>query len=184
MTLEGVVSGSWESEKAKVQRLLEHAQELEAMVEAEWDPTAAGVLVPDVVQRPDKEGPVGGRKRLTAMHGSVTMQGVGEEAEQREREATEQATAAQAKKLQAAEKKEAAAAEAAERGAAFALCEVACACGVTPCPYGKCKRCPVCGPKNGFCKVRACAAARKPLLLGHTPPVGLLEGPEAMGEAL
>ena len=181
MTPEGMVSGSLESERAKVQRLLGHAQELEAMVDAPFDPTAAGILVPDVVTRPDKEGGGGARKRLTAMHGSVTMQGVGEEAEQREREATEQAAAAKAKKLQAAEKKEVAAAAILERDAEFALCEVACACGVTPCPYTKWKRCPACGPKNGLCKVRACVAARKPLLLGYTPPVGLLEGPrEAM----
>ena len=181
MTPEGMVSGSLESERAKVQRLLGHAQELEAMADAPFDPTAAGVLVPDVVTRPDKEGPGGGRKRLTAMHGSVTMQGVGEEAEQREREAKELAAAVKAKKLQAAEKKEAAAAAVSERDAGFALCEVVCACEVTPCPYAKWKRCPACGPKNGLCKVRACVAARKPLLLGYTPPVGLLEGPtEAM----
>ena len=76
MTPEGMVSGSLESERAKVQRLLGHAQELEAMVEAPFDPTAAGLIVPDVVTRPDKEVPGGGRKRLTAMHGSVTMQGL------------------------------------------------------------------------------------------------------------
>ena len=181
MTPEGMVSGSLESERAKVQRLLGHAQELEAMVDAPFDPTAAGVLVPDVVTRPDKEGGGGGRKRLTAMHGSVTMQGVGDEAEQRERVATEQAAAAKAKKLQAAEKKEAEAAAASERDAAFARCELACVCMVTPCPYAKWKRCPACGPKNGLCKVRACVAARRPLLLGYTPPVGLSEGPtEAM----
>ena len=175
MTPEGMASGSLQSEQAKVQRLLEHAQELEAIVEAPYDPTAGGQLVPDVVMRPDKEGG-GGRKRLTALHGSVTMQGVGEEAEQREREAKEQVAAAKEKKLQAAEKKEAAAAAASARDAAFALCEVACVCGVTPCPYAKWKRCPVCGPKNGTCKVRGCVAARRPLLLGYTPAQGLLEG--------
>ena len=169
------------SEKAKVQRLLEHAQELEAIVEAPFDPTGAGHLIPDVITRPDKEGGGGGRKRLTAMFGSVTMQGVGEEADQREKEAKEQAAAAAAKKEQATQKKEAAAAAASERDAAFVRCEIACACEVTPCPYAKWKRCPACGPKNGLCKVRACVAAREPLLLGYTPPVGLLEGPtEAM----
>ena len=73
----------WCKDEAKIQslarsrkRLLGHAQELEAMVEAPFDPTAAGLLVPDVVTRPDKEVPGGGRKRLTAMHGSVTMQGL------------------------------------------------------------------------------------------------------------
>ena len=44
------------SEKAKVQRLLEHAQELEAIVEAPFDLTGAGHLIPDVITRPDKEG--------------------------------------------------------------------------------------------------------------------------------
>ena len=48
-----------------------------------------------------------------------------------------------------------------------------------PCPYAKWKRCPVCGPKNGLCKVKACVAARKPLLLGFNPAVGAQEGAEA-----
>ena len=175
MTPEGMASGSLQSEQAKVQRLLEHAQELEAMVDAPFDPTAAGVLVPDVVTRPDKEEGGGGRKRLTAMHGSVTMQGVGEEADLREKEVAEQAAKAKAKKQQAAEKKEAEAASASERDAAFARCELACVCEVIPCPYAKWKRCPACGPKSSLCKVRVCVAARKPLLLGYTPPVGLLD---------
>ena len=33
-------------------------------------------------------------------------------------------------------------------------------------PWAGWKRCPACGPKKGLCKVRACAAARRPLLLG------------------
>ena len=53
--------------------------------------------------------------------------------------------------------------------------------GCSPCPYAKWKRCPECGPKNGLCKVRACEATRKPLLLGYTPPVGLLERPREAG---
>ena len=150
-TPEGMVSGSLESEKAKVQRLLAHAQALEAREEAPFDPVAAGLLVPDVVVRPDKPGP-NGRKRLTAMHGSVTMQAIGEEAELRERETQERAAAVQAKKLQAAGRKEEEAAEAArERDAKFALCEVTCVCGVIPCPWVGWKRCPVCGPKKGLC---------------------------------
>ena len=40
------------------------------------------------------------------------------------------------------------------------------------------KRCPTCGPKKGLCKVRACAAARKPLLLGYNPAAEALEGAE------
>ena len=169
LTPQGMESGSLQSEKAKVKRLLEHALELEAIVEAPFDPLAAGLLVPDVVVRPDKAGPAG-RKRLTALHGSVTMRGVGEEAEMREREAKEQAAAVQAKKEQSAERKEAEAAAAVERAEQFALCEIICACGVVPCPWVGWKRCPVCGPKKGLCKVRVCAAARKPLMLGHTPP--------------
>ena len=37
-------------------------------------------------------------------------------------------------------------------------------------------RCPTCGPKKGLCKVRACAAARRPLLLGYNPAVGAQDG--------
>ena len=177
MTPEGMASGSLEAEKAKVQRLLRLAQELEAIVEAPFDATAAGVLNPDVITRPDKVEGAGARKRLTAMHGSVTMQGVGEEAELRQKEAEDQAAAVKAKKQQAVERKEAEAAAASERNVAFARCELACVCKVTPCPYAKWKRCPACGPKSRLCKVRVCVAARKPLLLGCAPAVALLQGP-------
>ena len=113
------------------------------------------------------------------MHGSVTMQGVGEEAEQREREATEQAAAAKAKKLQIAEKKEAEAAAASERDAAFARCELACVCMVTPCPYAKWKRCPACGPKSGLCKVKGvcgCTQATAARLHTSSRAVGGAQG--------
>lgn len=60
--------------------------------------------------------------------------------------------------------------------AAFARCEVACVCGMVPCPYAKWKRCPACGPNNGLCKARACVAARKPLLLGYNPGEGAQDG--------
>ena len=56
-------------------------------------------------------------------------------------------------------------------------CKAGCTCGLVPCPWAGWKRCPACGPKKGLCKVRACKAARDPLLLGYNPPVGLLEGP-------
>jgi hypothetical protein len=109
-------------------------------------------------------------KRLTAMHGSVTMQAVGDEAELREREAQEQAEAVLARKQQAADRKEAGVHAARERDEKFALCEVTCVCGVVPCLWVGWKRCLVCGPKKGLCKVRVCAAARRPLMLGYTPP--------------
>ena len=40
------------------------------------------------------------------------------------------------------------------------------------------KRCPTCGPKKGLCKVRACKAAREPLMLGYNPAVEGQEGGE------
>ena len=43
-------------------------------------------------------------------------------------------------------------------------------------PWAGWKRCPACGPKKGLCKVRACSAARKPLLLGYNPAVDAQEG--------
>ena len=46
-------------------------------------------------------------------------------------------------------------------------------------PVGRAwKRCPACGPKKGLCKVRACKAAREPLLLGYNPAVEGQEGAE------
>ena len=66
--------------------------------------------------------------------------------------------------------------ERADQVAAFERCEAACTCRVVPCPKAAWKRCPMCGPKKGLCKVRACAAARKPLLLGFNPTMEVLEG--------
>jgi hypothetical protein len=176
-TPDGMVSGSLESEKAKVARLVEHAQELEAMVDAPFDQKAAGVLVPSVVTRPDKPaGGRSGRKRLSDLHGSVTMQDVGGEAEKRRLEDEAKEAATKEKKRLALEKKEAEKKDAEERATAFARCEAVCVCGVVPCPWKCWKRCPMCGPKKGLCKVRACAAARKPLLLGYNPAVGAQEG--------
>ena len=153
-------------------RLLEHAQALEAERDAPFNPAAAGVLVPTAVTRPDK--PMGsrtGRKRLTELHGSVTMRDVGGVATTRRLEEEAVATAAAEKKRLAHEKKEAAAAAAVADVAAFERCEHGCACSVVPCPYAKWKRCPACGPKSSLCKARACVAARKPLLLGYNPVV-------------
>eukprot|EP00966_Prymnesium_polylepis_P275746 6371167-Prymnesium_polylepis.1 len=102
-----MVSGSLESEKAKVQRLLTHAQELKALVDAPFDPTAAGVLMPDVITRPDKPGAGrGGRKRLSDLHGSVTMRNVGGEAEKRRLQDEADRELAEEKKRQRLEKKE------------------------------------------------------------------------------
>lgn len=82
-TPEGMASGCLEAERAKVQLLLAYAKELEAERDMPFDQTAAGVLVPTAVTRPDKPGGRGGRKRLHDMHGSVTMQDVAGEAERR-----------------------------------------------------------------------------------------------------
>ena len=85
------------------------------------------------------------------------------------------------KKEATAAKKAAEERTAEERAAAFARCEVKCACGVVPCPWEKWKRCPTCGPKLGLCKARACAAARKatgPLRPGHNPALDAGTAPE------
>ena len=174
-TPEGMASGSLESERAKVARLLEHAQELEKELEAPFDPTAANLLIPDVVTRPDKPARAG-RKRLSDLHGSTTMRALGAEAEARRLDDEAVAEGVAQRKREALEKKQAAEQEAVEREAAFAKCEAACTCGVVPCPWAGWKRCPVCGPKKGLCKVRACKAAREPLLLGYTPAVEGQEG--------
>ncbi len=82
----------------------------------------------------------------------------------------EAAAAAKEEKARAkAEAKAAEEAEAARLVAAFELCEHGCVrgCGAVPCPMATWKRCPACGPKSSLCKVRACVAARKPLLLGY-----------------
>jgi hypothetical protein len=128
------------------------------------------VLVPTAVTRPDKPGGAG-RKRLSDLHGSVTMRDVGGEAEKRRLEDEAQQKAVQERKRVAAEKKDEAARAAAAEVAAFERCEHGCACGVVPCPYAKWKRCSSCGPKSSMCKTRACVAARKPLLLGYNPAV-------------
>eukprot|EP00966_Prymnesium_polylepis_P266606 6159323-Prymnesium_polylepis.1 len=87
-----------ESERAKVQRLREYAEELEAERDAPFDHVAAGVLVPTAVTRRDTQRTGPGRKRLNELHGSVTMRGVGNEAKKRNTEAAAIAQAAQDKK--------------------------------------------------------------------------------------
>ena len=126
-TPEGMVSGSIESERAKVQALREYAQELEAARDAPFDQEAAGVLVPSVVTRPDKPQQQG-RKRLSDLHGSISMRGVGDEARKRRLEDEAAAEKVEAAKQARAAKKAAEVREAAEREAAFARCEVSCTC--------------------------------------------------------
>ena len=135
------------------------------------------MLVPTTVTRQGKQQPTG-RKRLSDLHGSITMRGVGTEAASRNAAAKAAETARLEKKQKTEEQKAAAEREMRERDEAFARCEHGCVCGVVPCPWAKWKRCPICGPKSGLCKVRACVAARKPLLLGYNPAV---EGQEVTG---
>lgn len=131
-----------------------------------------------MLTRPDKPGRATGRKRLHELHGSCTMRGLGEEAERRRVEEEAAAAATTEKTRLALKKKEAALQEAADREAAFALCEAGCTCGLVPSPWAGWKRCPACGPQKGLCKVRACKAAREPLLLGYNPAVEGQEGAE------
>ena len=91
------------------------------------------------------------------------------------------AAAAKAKappeRLKVAEGKEAAARAKEARDASFAICEVACGCGVMviPCPWawpvGRVEAQAV--PQVW---ARECSAARKPLLLGFNPAVAGQEG--------
>ena len=138
-TPDGMVSGSLESERAKVQRLLAHAEELEAELDMPFNPTTGGVLVPTAVTRPDKAAARRGRKRLSDLHGSVTMRDVGGEAEKRRLEDEAKEEAAKEKKRQAAEKKEEASRTAALAISGFERCEHGCACGVVPCPSHVCR---------------------------------------------
>jgi len=167
-TPEGMRSGSLAAERAKVAALRAALEQAEAELNAPFDPTAAGVLVPDVVQRPDKKQE-SKRKRLSSLHGSVTMRGLAGEAGKRKAEEQAAAEGVQQRKRAREEKRAAEAQAAVEREAAFSRCEAACSCGVSPCPWEGWIRCPTCGPKKGLCRVRACSAARAPLLLGHVP---------------
>ena len=168
LTPDGMVSGSLESERAKVKALRAYTEEFEAAHDAPHDPTAAGILVPDVTTRPDKAGP-NKRQRLTALHGSVTMRDVAGEVERRRKEVEAEAAAKDEKARARAEAKVAGEQEADALIAAFEACEHGCVCEVAPCMMAKWKRCPTCGPKSSLCKARACVAARKPLLLGYNP---------------
>jgi hypothetical protein len=77
------------------------------MVDAPFDQKAAGVLVPSVVTRPDKPaGGSKGRKRLSDLHGSVTMRDVCGEAEKRRLEDEAKEAATKEKKRLALEKNE------------------------------------------------------------------------------
>ena len=178
-TPDGMASGSLQAERAKVKALRAALEEREAEDDAPFDPVAAGLLMPDAVTRPDKpQGKAAGKRRLSDLHGSVTMRDVAGEARRRREEAEAAEEKKQEKKRRQEEKKEVEKREADEREAAFARCERGCVCGVMPCPWLGWKRCPTCGPKRGLCRVRACAAARAPPLLGYNPPAEAPEGAE------
>ena len=165
----GVRSGTKAASDAKLAALTKLALQQEEQLDMPFDPTAAGVLVPDVVTRPDKDpSKQRKRRRLSDLHGSISIRGLGDECESRRLEDEAEVETVKARKEASAEKKAAAERETAERAAAFARCEVACACGVEPCPWEKWKRCPSCGPKLGLCKKRDCVAARK--AAGPPPP--------------
>ena len=100
------------------------------------------------------------------------MRNLAAEAKKRREEDEEKAQTTAANKQQRLEKKEEKAAAAAEEAAGFAHCEAGCKCKKKPCPYAGWKRCPECGPKKGECRVRACIAARGPLLLGWNQAPG------------
>jgi hypothetical protein len=170
-TPEGMESGSVEAERAKAKALLSLCEALEAEHDAPLDLGAAGILVPDVTTRPDKEG-ANKRQRLSSMHGSVTMRNVGDEAAARREEAAAAAAAKEEKARARVEAKAAGVQEADALIAAFEACEHGCVCEVAPCMMAKWKRCPACGPKRSVCKARACVAARQPLLLGYNPAAG------------
>ena len=174
LTPDGIESGSLESERAKVKALLTYSEELETEHDARFCPEAAGLLVPDCLTRPDKPGKNPERKRMSQLHGSTTMRNLAVEAKKRRVEDEEKAQTTAANKQQRAEKKEekAAAAAAEEEAAGFAYCEARCKCKNNPCLYALWKRCPECGPKKGECRVRACIAARGPLLLGWNRDAG------------
>lgn len=167
-TPEGMVSGSVESERAKVKSLLEYAEQLEKQLDAPFDPEAAGLLAPErIPDRKRKDGKK--RSRLSDMSGSVTLRNVLGEKRARDEEDQAAADAAKAKRAAIAAKKDAVAREQAEKIRGFEACEKRCTCGRRSqvCPYAKWVRCPTCGPKPGVCKARACVAARKPLLLTY-----------------
>jgi hypothetical protein len=127
----------------------------------------AGVLVPThatIVRRAPRT-----KSRLSDKHGSMTMQDVKGDKNKRKAQDGEKAAAAAGKRQRAADAKAEVARDKEARDAAFAICEVECACGMhDPVPVGRVK----CGPKKGLCKVRECSAARNPLLLGFNPAVG------------
>lgn len=73
-TPDGFVSGTIEAERAKVKALRAALEEREAQDDAPFDPVTAGILVPAAVARPDKpQGKAAGKRRLSDLHGSVTM---------------------------------------------------------------------------------------------------------------
>ena len=184
----GVKSGTVTSERGKVQRLLERGRQLELQLQAQrdapFDPEEAGLLVASVAKKPKSKSRK--RARLSDKNGSMTMQGVREERDERDAEDEALAATRQAKKLLTLAKKEEATNEKAEMEVSFSRCEVSCHCGrrVETCRWAGFKRCPTCSEiKKGACRAKACVAARKPLLLTGPEPLYLtLRPPSEAGE--
>ena len=174
----GTRTGTVAAERGKAERLLDRAKQLEAELEGTrtkpFDP--AGILVATVAQKPPSKSRK--RARYSDKHGSMTMQGVREERDEREEVDDAAAAAVAARKEEAAAKKQDAAQEKAELEASFGRCEVKCCCGrrVETCKWAGWERCATCGAvKKGKCRVQACKEARGPLLLTLMPPSGAEE---------
>ena len=139
---------------------------------ARYDPSKAGLLVPDVVVQPERAA--NKRQRLSDRSGSMTMQQIKEVRRERDAQEKEEADRIAAGKAERERKKAVKMTAAMEAQQGFEACEVVCVCGIVPCPYAKWKRCPQCGPKSGVCKVRVCVEKRKPLLLTMEPAAAQL----------
>ena len=129
----GLQSGTVEAERAKAKALLEYATELEEQLEQPFDAKRAGVLVPThatIVRRAPRT-----KSRLSDKHGSMTMQDVKGDKNKRKAQDGEKAAAAAGKRQRAADAKAEVARDKEARDAAFAICEVECACGMIPCPW-------------------------------------------------
>ena len=157
----GVRAGSLAAAQAVNEQLVAYINQ---NTHAPLDPVALGLLDPKVAVK--KKGTRDKTQIEESEGGDAFLRDLAGSARAKQVRKAEAALQVEGRKQARIENKEEAAAAAVAQRAAFDKCKPVCTCGVVPCPQEKMQLCATCKEiKPHACRVRACVAARQPLLL-------------------
>ena len=154
--------------QAQIQQLQQYIAQLHRPI----DYVAAGILEPKVKHaKPRKRD----KTRIDESEGGdADLRDLATHASDKQNAREEAARKVEQNKKQRVEAKEEAERQSKEKLAAFQLCQGACQCSTTPCPWVGMKHCATCGDiKANECRKAKCVQARQPLMLTHATPTAV-----------